>query len=62
MLVLQRLLDESIMIGEIEVKIVDVKGGKVKLGVIAPKDVVVDRKEVYEAKKAEREAAAHGSD
>ena len=49
MLVLSRRKEESIMIGdEVEVKIVDVRGGKIRLGITAPKYVEVHRKEVYE--------------
>ena len=49
MLVLSRQKNESIMIGNnIEVTIADVKGGKVRLGITAPKDISVHRKEVYE--------------
>jgi len=49
MLVLSRQKDESIVIGDdIVIKIVDVKGGKVKLGVDAPKSVTVHRQEIYE--------------
>lgn len=54
MLVLSRKTNESIMIGDsIEVKIVDVIGRTVKLGIEAPRDVAVHRKEVYEAIKDE---------
>lgn len=54
MLVLSRKINESIIIGDdIEVKIVDVNGRTVKIGIEAPKDVSVHRKEVYEAIKAE---------
>jgi len=50
MLVLTRCKDESIMIGDdIEVFIVDVRGKKVRLGVIASKTIPVHRKEVYQA-------------
>ena len=50
MLVLTRCKDESIMIGDdIEIMIVDVRGNKVRLGVIAPKSIVVHRKEVYQS-------------
>jgi carbon storage regulator len=50
MLVLSRQKDESIMIGDnVEVTIVDVRGDKVRLGIAAPKDIPVHRKEVYEA-------------
>jgi len=38
------------MIGEnVEVRIVDVRGNKVRLGITAPKCIPVHRKEVYEA-------------
>lgn len=50
MLVLSRKPNESIMIGnDIEVKIVEVKGDYVKLGITAPKCIPVHRKEIYEA-------------
>jgi len=50
MLVLGRQKDESIMIGDdVEVIIIDVRGDKVRLGITAPKNIPVHRKEVYEA-------------
>ena len=50
MLVLSRCKDESIMIGEnVEVKIVLVKGNKVRLGITAPRAIPVHRREVYDA-------------
>lgn len=50
MLVLSRKTNESIMIGnDVEIKIVEVKGDYVKLGISAPKSIPVHRKEVYEA-------------
>jgi carbon storage regulator len=50
MLVLSRKRDEVIMIGDdVEITIVDVKGDTVKIGVTAPKQIAVYRKEVYEA-------------
>lgn len=46
-LILSRLRDETIMIGDdIEVTIVDIRGDKVRLGISAPKDIAVHRKEV----------------
>lgn len=49
MLVLSRRANESVMIGEeIEVTIVAVEGDKVRLGIKAPKEIEVHRKEVYE--------------
>ena len=56
MLVLSRQKDESIMINDnIEITIVDVRGDKVRLGITAPRDVSVHRKEVYEAIQKEKE-------
>lgn len=50
MLVLSRQKDESIMVGEnVEIRIVDVRGNKVRLGITAPKCIPVHRREVYEA-------------
>ncbi len=55
MLVLSRLKDESIMIGDdIEITIVDVRGDKVRLGINAPRKTSVHRKEVYEAIRREK--------
>jgi carbon storage regulator len=59
MLVLSRQRDETIMIGDdIEITVVDIRGDKVRLGVNAPKEISVHRKEVYEAIKKENKAAA----
>jgi len=58
-LVLSRQVDETIMIGDdIEVTVVDIRGDKVRLGITAPKEIAVHRKEVYEAIKRENRAAA----
>jgi len=46
MLVLTRKLNQSIMIGEIEVTRVEVHGDSVRLGIQAPRGVVVDRKDI----------------
>lgn len=54
MLVLSRQKDESIMIGDnVEITIVDVRGDKVRLGITAPREIPVHRKEVFEAIKRE---------
>jgi carbon storage regulator len=48
MLVLTRKRNESIMIGDdIEVSVLGVAGEKVRIGVGAPRDIPVFRKEVY---------------
>lgn len=50
MLVLSRLRDESIVIGDnIVITIVDIRGDKVRLGIDAPREVTVHRSEVYSA-------------
>jgi carbon storage regulator len=49
MLVLTRRTGEEIMIaGNIRVTVVAVQGDKVRLGVTAPKDVTIDRREIHE--------------
>ena len=59
MLVLSRRKDETIMIGDdVEITIVDVRGDAVRLGIKAPRDVSVHRKEIYDAIQAENIAAA----
>jgi len=59
MLVLSRQRDETIMIGdEVEITVVDIRGDKVRLGITAPREIQVHRKEVYEAIKRENEQAA----
>jgi carbon storage regulator len=59
MLVLTRKENESIMIGnEIEVKVLDVKDNQVKIGIVAPREVAVHRREVYLAIQAENAQAA----
>jgi carbon storage regulator len=55
MLVLSRQRDESIMIGDdVEVIIVDVRGDKVRLGITAPKNIPVHRREIYDAIQREK--------
>ena len=50
MLVLSRKHNESIIIGDdITVMVVDIRGDKVRLGVEAPKEVPVHRREVFDA-------------
>ena len=50
MLVLSRQRDESIIIGDnIVVTIVDIRGDKVRLGIDAPTEIPVHRREVFEA-------------
>lgn len=58
MLVLSRQRDETVMIGDIEVTVVDIRGDKVRLGINAPKEISVHRKEVYDAIRRENRDAA----
>lgn len=59
MLVLSRLVGESLRIGDIKVTVVKVAGDRVRLGVEAPLDVPVHREEVWVAiKKGEGDANA----
>ena len=48
MLILTRRVNETINIdNNIQIKIISVKGGQVRIGVAAPKDVIVHREEIY---------------
>jgi carbon storage regulator len=59
MLVLSRQRDESIIIGDnVQVTIVDIRGDKVRLGIEAPADISVHRKEVFDAIQRENRKAA----
>jgi carbon storage regulator len=50
MLVLSRKKDESIVINnDITIVVVEIRGDKVRLGVEAPKEIPVHRREVFEA-------------
>lgn len=51
MLVLSRHVNESIQIGdEVTVTVIEIRGDKVRLGIVAPTEVAVDRTEVRIAK------------
>ena len=57
MLVLSRKKNESIMIGDdIGITIVDIHGGKIRIGITAPKDIPVHRTEVWLANKLKESA------
>jgi carbon storage regulator len=52
MLVLSRKKNERITLGsnaEIEIVVVEIRGDKVRLGINAPKELPVHRREVYDA-------------
>lgn len=49
MLVLSRKIDESVVIGNnVRITVVAIRGDKVRIGVDAPKEIPVHRREVYE--------------
>jgi len=53
MLVLERKLHEKIVItGDIVITVVEIRGEKVKLGIAAPRELVIDREEIAEQRKA----------
>lgn len=59
MLVLTRKIGQSIVIGdEVEVVVLEVRGEQVRLGIRAPRDVTVHRKEIYEQIQQENVDAA----
>jgi carbon storage regulator len=63
MLVLTRKTGEAIQIGEdIEISVVSVKGDQVKLGINAPKNVEIHRKEIYLTIQDENAEASKGID
>ena len=63
MLVLTRKLGEVIRVGEsVTVRVLEVKGNQVRLGVDAPADVRIYREEIYRAvRKENEEAVVHGT-
>ena len=59
MLILNRKQGESLIIDDkIEIKILEVSEGKIKIGIEAPKSVKVFRKEVYEEIREENKKAS----
>ena len=58
MLVLSRKKNESIVINnDIKIVVVEIRGDKVRLGVEAPREVPVHRREVYDAIQRSKETA-----
>ena len=63
MLVLTRKSNESVIIGDnIEVKVLAVHGDQVSLGFCAPKEMAINRKEVFEAIQLENKSAVAQKD
>ncbi len=60
MLILNRKIDESIIIDDrIEIRILEIVDGKIKIGIEAPKEISVLRKEIYEEIKEENTQAVN---
>ncbi len=63
MLVLTRRPGESIVVGEnIVVTVIEIKGGQVRIGIDAPREVDVYREEIYEQVRQENLAAIANAD
>jgi carbon storage regulator len=61
MLILTRRAGEALRIGDdIEITVMAVNGSQVRIGINAPRDVAVDREEIAERKRRDREAAPSG--
>lgn len=61
MLALTRKKQEAIMIdGGIEIRVLDIQGDKVKLGISAPKNVGIHREEIYAQIKSANEESISG--
>lgn len=58
MLVLTRRQGESIVVGQnIVITVVEIKGGQVRIGISAPREVQVHRQEIFDQVRAENVAA-----
>lgn len=61
MLILTRKAGEKLMIGDdVQLTVLSIKGGQVRIGVTAPKDVGVHREEVYVRIQNEKQAEQSG--
>ena len=59
MLIITRRPGEKVMLGDdVVIEVIEVSGSSVRIGIDAPKSVPVYREEIWEAVKAENQAAA----
>lgn len=62
MLILTRHADQSIIIGDdIEVRILGVKGGQIRIGITAPKQISVHREEIWKRIHDQQKITGHRS-
>jgi carbon storage regulator len=60
MLVLSRKMNESVVINDnITIVVVEIRGDKVRLGIEAPKDITVHRKEIHDAIQSTVKPSSH---
>jgi carbon storage regulator len=58
MLILTRKVNETLMVGDdVSVTVLAIKGGQIRIGINAPRDVGVHRQEIYEKILQERKEA-----
>ena len=63
MLALARKINQSIMIGnDIEITLLEIKGDQIKIGIKAPKNVPIYRKEIYAQIQEENKSAGQEVD
>jgi carbon storage regulator len=63
MLILTRRAGESLRIGDdVEITVMAVNGAQVRIGIKAPRHVNVDREEIAERKRRDKESPGHTQD
>jgi len=59
MLILTRKVGETITIGEnIQIQVLSIKGGQVRIGIDAPREIAVNREEIYQKQLEESKSNA----
>jgi len=63
MLILTRRIGENLRIGDdIEIRVLEMKGSQIRLGIQAPKNITVHREEVYQRIRTEKIQEAAGGE